>query len=344
MKIKKIVGFCILILLTIVSCKTQKHKFEFLNPTDGRFITKGEAINIQLVFPSENIDSVVYSLDGVVIERKTDTSSFVLHTVDVKYGSRSLTAKMYGDNKEKIAYSNIMIVPPAPQQVRYEVINTYPHAADAFTQGLEYHNGYLYESTGIRGESTLRKVNLETGVVEKKIDLNPDYFGEGLTIQGNKIVQLTWMSNTGLVYDKETFELIKTFNYQNSKEGWGVCYDGEKLIKSDGTDKLYFLDPETYQEMSSISVFDDNGVVDDLNELEYINGKVWANLYTKDIIVIIDPQTGVVEGKLNFVGQYTENREPQDNEMNGIAYDKKGNRIFLTGKKWSKLFEIKLID
>lgn len=344
MRIRNILGFCTLLLLVITGCKTQKQKFEFINPTDGRFVTKGETINIQLLFPSINIDSVVYSLDGVVIERKTDTSSFVLKTSDINYGSRSLTAKMYGASKEKIAYSNIMIVPPTPQQVRYEVVNIYPHATDAFTQGLEYNNGYLYESTGIRGESTLRKVDLKTGNVEKKIDLDPEYFGEGLTIQEDKIIQLTWMSNIGLVYDKETFKLIKTFNYQNSKEGWGICYDGERLIKSDGTDKLYFLDPETYQEMYSISVFDDNGAVQDLNELEYINGKVWANLYTKDIIVIINPQTGVVEEKLNFVGQYTENREPQDNEMNGIAYNKENDRVYLTGKKWSKLFEIKRID
>lgn len=344
MKVRNILGLFSLLVLFGVSCKTQKGKFEFINPNDGKKVTKGESLDIQLRFPDKSIDSVIYSIDGIVIERRNDTSAFVLNTEDIAYGSRSLSARMYDDKGEKIAYSNITIVPPAPVQYGYELINVYPHDTLAFTQGLEYNGGYLYESTGVRGESTLRKVELETGKVVKKIDLDASYFGEGLTIQGNKIVQLTWMANTGLVYDKDSFKLEKTFSYQDSKEGWGICFDGQRLIKSDGSDRLYFLDPNTYKEISYVHVFDENGSVDNINELEYIDGKVWANIYTKDIIVIINPETGVVEGKINFIGLYSENRKPYDNEMNGIAYDSSTQRIFLTGKRWSKLFEVKLTD
>lgn len=345
-KMKKNIYWIIpfIVVLLSVSCKTQKEKLEFITPDDGKRVTKGEALDIKLKFPFSDIDSVVYSLDGEVVERKTDTSGITIQTENIHYGSRNLRAKMYGNEKEKIAYSTIKILPPKAKELTYEVTNTYPHDVSAYTQGLEYDGSHLYESTGINGESTVRKVDLKTGEVLQKIDLNKDHFGEGLTLMDDKIIQLTWRSGIGMVYDKESFKRLETFEYQNSKEGWGICFDGERLIKSDGSEKLYFLNPETYKEESSITIYDHEGVVTDINELEYINGKVWANIYTKDIIIIIDPSSGAVEGKLNFVGLYTEDRDPFDNEMNGIAYDAKNDRVFVTGKKWNKLFELKITN
>lgn len=334
--------FPFLFLMAAVGCKTQKEKLEFLYPTDGKRITQGDVIEVQLKLPFTEVDSIVYTLDGEKIETKTDTSGLSLSTESIAFGSRNLRAKLYGKGEEKIAYSTIHILPPKAKDISYEVTATYPHATDAFTQGLEYDGQHLYESTGIKGQSTLRRVELETGNVLQKTDLDKEYFGEGLTLIGNKIVQLTWRSNLGIVYDKNTFNKLEVFNYKDSKEGWGICYDGERLIKSDGSDRLYFLNATTYQEESFITVYDHEGPVDNINELEYIDGMVWANVYTKDIILVIDPQTGAVTGKLNFIGLYTEERDPYDNEMNGIAYDQKNDRIFVTGKKWNTLFELKI--
>lgn len=334
--------FPFLFLMATVGCKTQKEKLEFSYPTDGKRITQGEIIDVQLKFPFSEVDSVVYTLDGEKIETKTDTSGISLATESVAFGSRSLRAKLYGKGEEKIAYSTIHILPARAKDISYEVTETYPHDDGAFTQGLEYDGQHLYESTGIKGESTLRRVDLKTGKVLQKVDLDKEYFGEGLTLIGNKVIQLTWRSNLGIVYDKSTFKKREVFSYKDSKEGWGICYDGERLIKSDGSDRLYFLNANTYQEESYITVYDHEGPVNNINELEYINGMVWANIYTKDMILVIDPNTGAVTGKLNFIGLYTEERDPYDNEMNGIAYDKKNDRIFVTGKKWNKLFELKI--
>jgi len=331
-------------ILFVISCKTQKAKIEFVNPSNESKILKGEKIQLKLNFPNPEVDSVVYSVDGNILERRTDTTAVLLDTDTYSYGNMRLSAKVYAQGKEDIAYSEVLVVPPAPKAYSFEVVNTFPHDKGAFTQGLYYENGTLYETTGQRGESTLRKVNLETGEVLQKADMSPDEFGEGMTIVGNNMYVLTWENNKGHVYDKNSFKLLKSFDYQNSKEGWGLTYDGKQFIKSDGSNKLYFLDPTNLSEVGSIAVFDDNGAVDKLNELEYIDGKVYANLYygDRDEIVIIDPTTGLVEGKINFLGLYSDNRAPYDNEMNGIAYKSDSKTLLLTGKHWTKLFEVKI--
>lgn len=340
---KKISLFISATALLFASCKSQNGgKFEFLTPDAGLVVTKGQQIDLQLKFPSSTLDSVVYAIDGNAIFSKQDTNAIRLDTQLYGYGSRSLSAKMYSGGKEEIAYSNIVIVPEKAKNYSFEVVNAFPHDSEAFTQGLEYEDGYLYESTGLEGYSTLRKVDLNTGKVLQKIDLASSSFGEGMTIMGNKIIQLTWLEKVGFVYDKNTFEKIGSFDYQNSKEGWGIAYDGQNLIKSDGSNNLYILDPHNnYIETKVIPVFDENGPVDMLNELEYIDGKIYANVYQKDIIVIINPETGAVEGRINFIGLY--DHPNQEHEFNGIAYDRKGKRLFVTGKKWPKLYEVKVI-
>jgi len=342
----KIAGLIAVLLpmLFIAGCKSQKGKFEFINPTTGSRVLKGDQVELKLNFPNPIIDSVVYSVDGDFLESKTDTTSLVFDSGSFGYGSKRLSAKVYAEGKENIAYSDLLVVPPAPKPYAFEVVKSYPHDEKAFTQGLYYDNGTLYESTGRNGESTLRKVNLETGEVLQKYDLDEKYFGEGMTVMNDKIVMLTYTTNEGLVFDKNSFKLLKTFTYENKKEGWGLTYDGKRLIQSDGSSQLFFLDPVTFKETGSIRVFDDNGPVEQLNELEYIDGKVYANLYhgDRDEIVIIDPESGIVEGKINFVGMYDGKRASFDNEFNGIAYRPDTETLLVTGKLWTKLFEVKI--
>jgi glutamine cyclotransferase len=227
----------------------------------------------------------------------------------------------------------------APVLYTYDIINVYPHDEDAFTQGLIFEDGVLYESTGLYGHSTLRCVELETGEILRLYALSSQFFGEGITIADDRIIQLTWRSNRGFVYDKRSFDLLQEFSYPT--EGWGITYDGNRLIMSDGTATLHFLDPETLEKVGQVEVHD-AAPVTKLNELEYIHGEVYANIWQEDKIAIIDIQTGQVTGWIDLSGlQDLENRDT-DNVLNGIAYDVEEDRLFVTGKKWSQLFEIKL--
>ena len=226
-----------------------------------------------------------------------------------------------------------------PVLYTYDIINEYPHDPDAFTQGLIFENGVLYESTGLYGHSTLRCVELETGEILRRYALPSQFFGEGITIVDDRIIQLTWRSNRGFVYDKRSFDLLQEFDYPT--EGWGITYDGNRLIMSDGTATLHFLDPETFEKVGQVEVHD-AAPVTQLNELEYIHGEVYANIWQEDKIAIIDIQTGQVTGWIDLSGlQDSENRDT-DNVLNGIAYDVEEDRLFVTGKRWPQLFEIKL--
>jgi glutaminyl-peptide cyclotransferase len=223
----------------------------------------------------------------------------------------------------------------------YEVLNVYPHDPAAFTQGLIYAAGFLYEGTGLRGLSSLRKVDLSTGAVLQQVNLEPQFFGEGITLFEDRIIQLTWQSRVGFVYDKETFKLLEEFTYPT--EGWGITHDGSQLIMSDGTNTLYFWDPRTFEETGRVKVFNSEGPVVRLNELEYIEGEVWANIWQTDRIVRIDPSSGEVTGTIDLTGLLPpEDHGDQVDVLNGIAYDAAGSRIFVTGKNWPKLFEIQL--
>jgi glutaminyl-peptide cyclotransferase len=223
------------------------------------------------------------------------------------------------------------------------VMNTFPHDRAAFTQGLVFENGMLYEGTGLNGQSTLRRVELQSGEVLQSYSLPSQYFGEGITIWEDRIVQPTWKSGMGFVYDKETFELLDTFRYPT--QGWGITHDGFRLIMSDGTSTLHFWDPGTFAETGSVEVYSDVGPVTRLNELEYIEGMVFANVWRTDLIAIIDPDTGRVTAWIDLKGllKPEDLSEPVD-VLNGIAYDVDGERLFVTGKLWPKVFEIELIS
>ena len=234
------------------------------------------------------------------------------------------------------------VVPTGPVAYTFEVVQEFPHDADAFTQGLVIEDGVLYEGTGLFGESSLRRVDLDTGEVLEQVDLAGQYFGEGITVFGDRIIQLTWRSHKGFVYDLESFDLLEEFSYLT--EGWGLTHDGANLIMSDGTNNLYFLDPVTFERVGSVAVFDGEEPVVRLNELEYIDGEVFANIWLTDDIVQIDPVSGLVLGWISFVGLLgEEDRGSSDNVLNGIAYDAEADRLFVTGKRWPTLFEIRLV-
>jgi|DewCreStandDraft_1066081.scaffolds.fasta_scaffold01967_7 glutamine cyclotransferase len=223
----------------------------------------------------------------------------------------------------------------------YEIVRVYPHDPEAFTQGLVYDGGYLYESTGLHGRSSLRKVELETGRVVKIHHLPPEFFGEGLTLWRDHLIQLTWHERTGFVYEKETFRLLRTFTY--ATEGWGLTHDGRHLIRSDGTATLYFLDPETFHEVRRLQVHDRGRPVRFLNELEYVRGEIYANVWQTECIARISPRTGRVLGWIDLTGLLSpEDRARPVDVLNGIAYDAERDRLFVTGKLWPKLFEIRV--
>jgi glutamine cyclotransferase len=223
----------------------------------------------------------------------------------------------------------------------YKTVKSFDHDREAFTQGLVFDSGFLYEGTGLFGSSTLRKVELETGNIVQTLDLAAEYFGEGITIYGDNIIQLTLESKVGFVYDKETFELVRQFNYQT--EGWGITHDGKRLIMSDGTPMLYFLDPETFAQTDKIMVCERDTLIWGLNELEYVDGQIYANVWPTERIARIDPKTGQIVGWIDMKELVADQTDGDPNAvLNGIAYDPVDKRLFVTGKNWPKLFEIEL--
>lgn len=223
----------------------------------------------------------------------------------------------------------------------YQVVKTYPHDREAFTQGLQFKDGFLYEGTGLQGRSTLRKVKLETGVVLQKLSLPGQYFGEGIAIVGERIVQLTWQSEVGFVWGLKDFKLQRQFTYKG--EGWGLTTDGKNLYFSDGTDEIRVLDGNTMAELRRIRVRENGRPVRELNELEWVEGEILANVWQTDRIVKVNPLDGRVMGSVDLSGLLSPGERVGTDVMNGIAYDAAGKRLFVTGKLWPKVFEIKLV-
>src|SRR5271170_3320623 len=221
-----------------------------------------------------------------------------------------------------------------------KILHVYPHDAHAFTQGLEYFDGFLYESTGETGQSSLRKVDLESGKVMQKTDLGPEYFGEGLTIFRGKIYQLTWLSKIGFIYDARTFRRVGEFHYES--EGWGLTHDEASLILSDGSNKLQFIDPASFKTVRTLEVYAGNVAITNLNELEYINGVIFANVWHSPRIARIDPRSGQVLAWIDLAFVVARSKHEPEDVLNGIAYDAKRHRLFVTGKDWAEILEIKI--
>jgi glutaminyl-peptide cyclotransferase len=226
----------------------------------------------------------------------------------------------------------------------YSIVNTFPHDPSAFTEGLVYADGFLYESTGLNGASSLRRENLTTGKVLQQIELSYIYFGEGLALVDDRIIQLTYTTQIGFIYNRTSFASQGNFSYTtDTTQGWGLTYDGKTLVVSDGSDSLYFLNPDTYQRTGKIHVHDGNVSVVAINELEYVNGDIYANIFEQPKIAVINPQTGQVKAWIDLTGLQDANNFNSGTVLNGIAYDKQNNRLFVTGKDWPLLYEIELV-
>ncbi len=338
----------IAISLLLFSCDNKKNdsstSSSFKSPESGAVIKSGESLNLKLIFSDGLVDSIQYFVDTLKIQTSKDTTGSTLDTKDYPLGSRLITAKIFRKGVEEDATTNIVIVSATkPISYRYKIIKTFPHSTTSYTEGLEYHDGFLYESAGDYGHSSLRKTTLD-GKIVQQADLDKQYFGEGITMVGNKIIQLTYKEKVGFEYDKNTFKVLKTFPYNHTNEGWGLTFDGETIYNTDGSNRIFMLDKNTYLPKGYLEVYDDKGPVTQLNELEWINGKLYANIYQSELIAIINPKSGAVEGYINMMGLPHGQVADADNDVfNGIAYDKAGNRIFVTGKKWDKLFQIETI-
>jgi len=306
----------------------------------------GERVGVALKSKEGGIvGGVTYSIDGNTLTK--GNGKIILESKQL--GTKELKAQIEMDGKVvEISKTIKLLAKSAPEIYTYEIIATYPHDPLAYTQGLEFNDNVLYESTGKKGESTLRKVDFSTGEILEKIDLDNTVFGEGLTILDNNIYQLTWKSGIGYVYDLDDLANKKSFTYGKSKEGWGLCNNGKQLYKSDGTEKIWFLDPETLVETGYIEIVTNRSIFNRANELEYVDGKLYANVYGKESMMIIDAESGAIEGVINFGGLKKEivkggSWDEQNSVLNGVAYHPERKTFFVTGKNWDKLFEVKLL-
>ncbi len=288
------------------------------------------------------IDDVQYYIDDQELPFEDGKIQLVSQTL----GNKTLRAKItFGDQSTEIEKKIRLLSGNVPEIFTYEIVNTYPHDAKSYTQGLEFYGDTLYESTGKKGASKLRKIAFATGQVLQEIDLDPNVFGEGITLLDNRLYQLTWQSGIGYVYDPTNLKQQKTFTYGKSREGWGLCNDGEKIFKSDGTEKIWFLDPDSLDEFGFIETVTNKSIFNKANELEYVSGKIYANVYQKESMMIIDAISGAIEGVVNFGGlksQVSRGEEWDDanSVLNGVAYHKDRGTFFVTGKNWDKLFEV----
>ncbi len=368
MKLTKLLPLLMIFLISLASCKnentantdtadtsknsniSENHNIYKVNGdlkiVNSQNLKCGDFLTVDFALDdTAKIDSVIIFVN----DKKISDTSATKFTMDIdtknfKVGVNLLKIRVlylgqYTDfNKNFILLSDIK-----PLQKTYKVIKEYPHDENAYTQGLCYENGILYEATGLETKSTLRKEKLETAEVIYSITIPNNVFGEGITLFNDEIVQITWRDHIGYVYDKNDFQIISEFHYNT--EGWGLTTDGEKLFMSDGTNNIYILDPATFSVIDKIQVYNDKGKINYLNELEYINGKIYANVYTQDFIVVIDPATGKVLEHIDLSGILPDVLKTEKTDvLNGIAYDKVNDRIFVTGKNWKKLYEVKFVE
>ncbi len=353
----------VFIFITLFSCTSQTKKeqvtvkqdqkqikrvsvIDIKSPNTGDIYTIGDEILVEIVLKNKDlqVDSLIVDNDGNKETLLPNKLNYIWNTKQLNVGDNRLRLTAFSEGKNidsytlKLRFKSDIV----PEQYKCKIINTYPHNKTAYTQGLVFEDGIMYEGTGQRKESVLRKINFEKGETIAELSLPPQYFGEGITIFGDKIIQLTWTSRKGFVYDKQNFRLLNTIEY--ATQGWGITTNGKKLIMSDGSETIHFLDPEYFNETGQIDVYDENGSVQNINELEYFNDLVYANIWQTAEIIAFDLKTGKVVKKIDCSNAVPKGFENEiDNVLNGIAYDKDNNKIYITGKRWPVLYEVEFV-
>ena len=334
--------------LAMVSCgNDNKNENAFSIDTENlkQQYNTTEKAELSVTNPSKkDIDSVVYIVNGKRAGSVKGNAKFTLDLAGRKLGYQDIQAQVYSGGTGVNTDVRIELVSHVnPKLLEYEIVNTYPHDTGAYTQGLEFYRDTLIEGTGQYGYSNLRKTDYKTGKVYKQVPLGDKFFGEGITVLNNKIYQLTWRETTGYIYNADNLKLEKQFEYFRNVEGWGLTNDGQHLYQSDGTEKIWKLDPTTLKEVDYINVYTSNSKIKAVNELEWIDGKIYGNIYQKSALAVINPETGEVEAVIDLSALETKiTRQPDTDVLNGIAYNPKTKTIFVTGKKWDKMFEIRI--
>ena len=320
------------------SSKPIKH-FLIQTNANKNVISNTDTLKLSISNPSnKKIDSVNYVMNNSPV-------AGIFSLQNSSLGEKMIKAEVFYDGKKEVALQKVIVVNGStPKLYTYELLNTYPHDITSYTQGLEFYKGVLYESTGQYGESKLRALDYKNDAILNNVNLSRSYFGEGLTVLNDKIYQLTWKEGRGLIYDVNTFETLGSFNYGQSKEGWGLCNDGRQLYKTDGSENIWILNAETLEEERFVQAYTNKGRLTNLNELEWVEGKIYANRYQKNGVAIINPINGAIEAVLDFKDLKNKvTNHPGLDVLNGMAYNPDTKTLFVTGKRWDKLFEVRII-
>jgi glutamine cyclotransferase len=347
-KMKKYNVFVFILLTTIfIGCGDKNNSKNLFSIDETKFkamFHNSDTIHLTLINEAnKTIDSVIYYNNDKKIGAVKGNSAFVYLLTNEKLGYQNLKAVAHFEGENEEATTRVeMLSSIEPKMLTYTVLNTYPHDISSFTEGLEFYNGNLYESTGKNGNSYVRKTDYKTGKSLQQVNIDSKYFGEGITFINGKLFQLTWQDSTGFIYDANTLKLEKTFNYDKKIEGWGMTNDKKHIYQSDGTEKIWKMNPENQKLIDFVNVYTNTSKIKSVNELEWINGKIYANIWQKDAIIIVNPLTGAVEALVDLSGLRKLAKVTSEDTLNGIAYNPMTKTIFVTGKNWDKMFEIKV--
>ena len=342
--------FIILLGITLTNCggkkKGENTLFTFDNSNYKAKYLPQDVVELGVLNSnSKEIDSIAYFVNDKKVGSTKGFKKLPFPLKDRKLGYQNLKATVYFSGESSDATARIELVSDIlPKPLKYTIINTFAHDTASFTEGLEFHKDTLYESTGMKGNSYFRKYDYKLGKVYKQVNLDSKYFGEGITFINNKMYQLTWQEKTGFIYNEKTLKLEKTFAFDKDIEGWGMTNDGKYIYQSDGTEKIWKMDPNTQKMIDHINVYSADSKIKSVNELEFIDGKFYVNVWQKDAIAVVNPENGAVEGILDMSGLRKLIHAKPEDVLNGIAYNPKTKTIFVTGKKWDTMFEIKVSE